>query len=247
MDNAPAMGELQTLARLHASVSSALGVVGSAIDWASRPKVVTTALDFPTLVYQWLVKQRNGVEVVIVESPDGLTVPVDALTAAIDDRTALVATSHVYFTTGAIQDVRAVADAAHAKGALCFIDAYQSVGQVPVDVQETRADFLCAGGLKWLLGGPGLVFLYVREDLVTGLQPTVTGWFAHERQFDFDPTRMEWHGDHSPCDPLHTLESPSQWVSVAPGRWRRQATEEVIWSAPWRQSPIPGQSLHCAA
>jgi kynureninase len=88
-----------------------------------------------------------------------------------------------------------VAAAAHAGGALCFIDAYQSVGQLPVDVGETGVDFLCSGGLKWLLGGPGIAFLYARGDLLPSLEPTVTGWFAHARPFDFDPTRLVLHDD----------------------------------------------------
>ncbi len=180
---------------LHASVSTATGVIGSVLDHRLRPKVVTTSLDFPTVAYQWLAKQPLGVELEIVESPDGVTVPVDRIAAAIDDRTALVATSHVYFTSGAIQDIAAVAEAAHAKGALCFIDAYQSVGQIPLSVHETGVDFLTSGGLKWLLGGPGITFLYVREDLHRRLEPTVTGWFAHARQFDFDPLVVEWVED----------------------------------------------------
>jgi len=156
---------------------------------------LTTALDFPTVAYQWLAKQPSGVEVVVVESPDGISVPVDAISSAVDDQTALVATSHVFFTTGAIQDIKAIAEVAHSKGALCLIDAYQSVGQLPIDVHETGVDFLCSGGLKWLLGGPGIVFLYVRDDLTRKLQPTTTGWFAHERQFDFDPRSITWHND----------------------------------------------------
>jgi selenocysteine lyase/cysteine desulfurase len=180
---------------LHASISTATAVLAGALDYTTRPKVVTTELDFPTVAYQWLAKRSAGVEVEVVESPDGVTVPVEALTRAIDERTALVATSHVFFTTGAIQDIRVVADAAHAKGALCFVDAYQSVGQLPFDVHETGVDFLCAGGLKWLLGGPGIVFLYVREELTRRFTPTVTGWFAHARQFEFDRRSIEWHED----------------------------------------------------
>ena len=180
---------------LHASVSTATAVLASTLDFAARPKVVTTELDFPTVAYQWLAKRPEGVEVVVVESPDGLSVPLDDLAAAVDDRTSLVATSHVFFTTGVIQDIRAVAEIAHAKGALCFVDAYQSVGQLPVDVHAAQIDFLCAGGLKWLLGGPGIVFLYVRKELAARLAPTVTGWFAHERQFDFDPRTLVWHED----------------------------------------------------
>lgn len=180
---------------LHASISTATAVLAGALDYTRRPKIVTTALDFPTVAYQWLARAASGVELMVVESPDGVSVPVERIADAIDDRTALVATSHVYFTTGAIQDIRTLADAAHAHGALCYIDAYQSVGQIPFDVHATGVDFLSAGGLKWLLGGPGIVFLYVRHDLIERFQPTVTGWFAHARQFDFDPSGIVWHDD----------------------------------------------------
>src|SRR5712691_9078799 len=177
------------------SVSVALSAVAEALDYGRRPKVVVTSLDFPTVAYQWLAKRARGVEVVTVESPDQVTVPVEAIARAVDERTALVATSHVYFTSGAIQDIRAVAEAAHARGALCLIDAYQSVGQVPVDVRAARVDFLVAGGLKWLLGGTGITFLYIREELARRLEPTTAGWFGHKQQFAFDPRRVEFHDD----------------------------------------------------
>ena len=114
---------------------------------------------------------------------------------ALDERTALVATSHVYFTSGAIQDIKAVADAARQCGALTVIDAYQAVGQVPVDVKAAGVDVLMAGGLKWLLGGPGIVFLYVREELAPRLAPAIAGWFGHRNQFAFDPHALELHDD----------------------------------------------------
>jgi kynureninase len=180
---------------LHASVSTATAVLASTLDYRRRPRVVTTELDFPTVAYQWLAKRPAGVEVEIVRSPDGLTVPPELIAQAVDERTALVATSHVFFTTGAIQDLHAVASAAHAKGAYCFIDAYQSAGQMPLDVHASGVDFLCSGGLKWLLGGPGITFLYARADLVRRLEPAVTGWFAHARQFDFEPRSLVWHDD----------------------------------------------------
>ncbi len=180
---------------LHASVSTALSVVASALDYSRRPRVVTTALDFPTLAYQWLAKRREGVEVEILESPDGITVPLEAFEKAVDDCTAVVATSHVYFTSGAIQDLRALAEIAHSRGALLLVDAYQSVGQIRLDVSEQGVDFLLGGGLKWLLGGPGIAFLYVRGDLMGELVPSVTGWFADRDQFRFDPRRLELHGD----------------------------------------------------
>lgn len=177
------------------SISVALSAVAESLDYTKRPKVVITALDFPTVAYQWLAKAGHGVELVVVESPDKISVPVDAIARAVDDRTALVVTSHVYFTTGAIQDITRVAAAAHAHGALCLIDAYQSVGQVPVDVQETGVDALVAGGLKWLLGGPGIVFLYVRQAVARQLEPRISGWFGQREQFAFDPRALTFHDD----------------------------------------------------
>src|SRR6266480_4576263 len=114
---------------------------------------------------------------------------------ALDERTALVVTSHVYFTSGAIQDITAVAEVAHRRGALTLVDAYQSVGQVPVDVRAAGVDFLTAGGLKWLLGGPGIVFLYAREEVTRRLAPQIAGWFGHKNQFAFDPRVLELHDD----------------------------------------------------
>src|SRR2546425_748193 len=177
------------------SVSVALSAVAEALDYPRRPKVVITSLDFPTVAYQWLAKRARGVELVVVESLDHVSVPVEAIARAVDERTALVATSHVYFTSGAIQDIRAVAHVAHARGALCLVDAYQSVGQVPCDVRAADVDFLTAGGLKWLLGGPGIVFLYVRDELARRLEPGIAGWFGHKHQFAFEPRSLERHDD----------------------------------------------------
>ena len=177
------------------SISVALSALAEAVDYRRRPKVIITSLDFPTVAYQWLAKAREGVDLVIVESPDRISVPVDAIARAIDDRTALVVTSHVYFTSGAIQDIKRVAAAAHAHGALCVIDAYQSVGQIPVDVRDSGVDALLAGGLKWLLGGPGIVFLYMREGVARRLEPAIAGWFGQRDQFAFDPRGLTFHDD----------------------------------------------------
>jgi kynureninase len=177
------------------SVSAAVAGVASALDYTKRPRVVVTSLDFPTVVYQWLARRPHGIEVVVVESPDQVSVPVEAIARAVDDRTALVATSHVYFTSGAIQDIAAVAEVAHRRGARCLVDAYQSVGQVPVDAPALGVDFLIAGGLKWLLGGTGIVFCYVRDGLAPTLTPTMAGWFGHRDQFAFAPRVLEFHDD----------------------------------------------------
>ena len=180
---------------LHPNVSTALTAVAESLDYHRRPKVVVTSLDFPTVAYQWLARAGDGIEVVIVESPDGITVPVEAIARAVDDRTALVATSHVFFTSGAIQDVRALADAAHRRGALLLVDGYQAAGQLPVDVRALDTDFYCSGGLKWLLGGTGVAFVYARPELWPTLTPRSSGWFAHREQFRFDPRSLELHED----------------------------------------------------
>jgi selenocysteine lyase/cysteine desulfurase len=177
------------------SVSVALSAVAEALDYRRRPRVVITSLDFPTVAYQWLAKRARGVELVVVESPDQVSVPVEAIARAVNDRTALVVTSHVYFTSGAIQDIKRVADTARQCGALTLVDAYQSVGQVPVDVKAAGVDFLTAGGLKWLLGGPGIVLLYVRDEVARRLAPGIAGWFGHRNQFAFDPHVLELHDD----------------------------------------------------
>jgi selenocysteine lyase/cysteine desulfurase len=177
------------------NVSSALGAISSALDFTGRTGVVTTALDFPTLTYHWLAKRRQGLEVTILPSPDGVLVPLEAFEAAVTDRTAVIATSRVYFTTGFVQDVAGLAELAHRRGALLLIDDYQATGQVPLDVRRTPVDVLITGGLKWLIGGPGIAYLYVRRELIQTLAPTVTGWFSHARQFDFDPHHLEYRDD----------------------------------------------------
>lgn len=180
---------------LHSNISTALAAVAESLDYRRRPRVVVTSLDFPTIAYQWLAKAGEGVEVEIVESPDGIHVPLERFERAVDDRTALVATSHVFFTSGAIQDVAALAGIAHRKGALLLVDGYQAAGQLPVDVRRLDPDFYCAGGLKWLLGGSGIAFLYVRPGLAGELEPRTTGWFAHREQFRFDPRELARHDD----------------------------------------------------
>lgn len=170
---------------LHPSATSALTAVAESLDYARRPKVVTTALDFPTVPYQWLVKP--GVELVVLESDDGIGVPLERFAAAIDDRTALVATTHVVFTSGMIQPVAEIAALARRHGAYCLVDGYQAAGQLPVDVAALDVDFYISGGLKWLLGGTGTAFLYARPELHAALAPRTTGWFSHRAQFDFDP------------------------------------------------------------
>lgn len=176
------------------STSVALSVVAESLEVTPRRnRVVTTELDFPTLVYQWSVKP--DVEVVVLPSEDGIGVPVERFREAVDERTLLVATSHVYFTTGYVQELQELADVAHGAGALCLIDGYQGAGQVPLDLGALNVDIYTWGPLKWLCGGPGLAYLYVRRELVPRLEPRITSWFATENQFDFDPTDFRYRPD----------------------------------------------------
>jgi kynureninase len=178
---------------LTASTSVALSSIASAIDYSRRPRVVIADLDFPTLAYQWMV--RPDVEVVRVPSDNGATIDPARFAEFVDERTAIVATSHVYYTTGAIQDLRALADIAHRNGALFLVDAYQSAGQVPIDVRAADVDVLVTGPLKWLLGGPGLAYLYVRDEWIRQLTPTIAGWFGARDQFAFDIEHFEFRDD----------------------------------------------------
>ena len=198
---------------LASNVSGALAVIASALDplhrgdpttlgrlrdagigtgSGARTRVITTALDFPTVGHQWLAREPLGVEVVVVPSPDGVTVPTEAIAAEIDERTALVATAHVYFTTGAMADLESLAGTCHERGALLLVDAYQATGIVPTDVAATGIDVYVSGTLKWLFGGSGTAFAWVRPALHEALRPTTTGWFSSAHQFDFAVDALEF-------------------------------------------------------
>ena len=175
------------------SVSVALSSVASALDYRSRPRIVLSELDFPTVAYQWAMKP--GIQRAIVPSSDGVSVAEDAFEAAVDDETAAIVTSHVFYTSGAVQDIARIATSAHRHGALAVIDAYQATGQLPTDVHAAGVDVLISGGLKWLLGGTGIALMYVRRDRIRELEPSITGWFGNRHQFDFDPQSFEFWAD----------------------------------------------------
>ncbi len=177
------------------SVSVALSSIASALDYSKRNNVVMADMDFPTLAYQWLVKQRIGVECRFVESPDRIYTPPELFEREVDDKTALVATSRVFYTSGYIQDIRSVADIAHKHGAYMLVDDYQGTGQIPINVNAMDVDFLVTGTLKWLMGGPGLAFVYIREGLISQLQPTTAGWFGHSEQFHFKTREFDFRPD----------------------------------------------------
>jgi len=170
------------------NVSIAQAQVLSSLDYSGpRDTIVMTALDFPSVRYVYdALATRLGARVVVVPSDDGLGIDEERLIEAIDERTRLVAISHVLFRSAYIMDVARIAAHAHAMGALVSLDAYHSVGVIPVDVGALGADFLTGGVLKWLCGGPGGCFLWVRPDVGATVAPAVTGWQAHRHPFAFD-------------------------------------------------------------
>ena len=188
------VGGIAKTTSLHVNVTTTQAVVASCFDFSGpRRKVVVTDKQFPSVLYFWQAQRRRGAEIEIVRSEeDPLRVPTEKLLDAIDDKTLLVPISHVLFRSGYVQDVEAIVEKAHKVGAHVILDCYQSAGVLPVRLSNWNVDFAVGGMLKWLCGGPGLAWLYVRPDLHEKLQPTLTGWFAHRSPFDFAVGEMEF-------------------------------------------------------
>ncbi|HEX6819130.1 MAG TPA: aminotransferase class V-fold PLP-dependent enzyme [Ktedonobacterales bacterium] len=189
------IGAKATEIALAPNVSSGLSELSTALELGKRNKVVLNDMDFPTLAYQWLAKERIGTDAVFAHSSDHMTLSADAYVPLVDDRTGLVATSRVFFLSGYVQDIPSIADTAHRHGAFLLVDDYQGTGQIPLDVHHDGIDFLVSGTLKWLMGGPGVAFIYAREELIPKLKPTVTGWWASRDQFEFKTTEFEYRPD----------------------------------------------------
>jgi kynureninase len=171
----------------HQNVTTCQAVVASCFDFSgTRNKVVYSDLNFPSVMYFWEAQRQYGARVQMVKTDDGITVPTQRLLDAIDEQTLLVPISHVVFRSAYINDAQAVIEKAHKVGAHVVLDTYQSLGTVPVDVTALNVDFACGGVLKWLCGGPGVAYLYVRPDLGKKLEPKLTGWFAHQDSMAFE-------------------------------------------------------------
>lgn len=181
---------------MHPNVSVCQSLIASCFDWrGARNKIVSEGLNFPSNLYIHRRLESLGARVVTVPSNDGFTVPLDNLLAAIDRETLLVSVSHVIFKSAFIQDLRAITERAHEMGALVVADVYQSAGTVPLNVRELGVDFATGGSVKWLCGGPGAGYLYVRRELWPSLEPRLTGWMAHRNPFDFDGGPMQFADD----------------------------------------------------
>ncbi len=174
------------------SVSVATASVASSLDFqGNRCRVVASGAEFPTVGHVWKAHERYGAEIDWVPIRKERLFPGD-YSEFIDDRTAIVSATHAWYQNGSLQDIGEIARQAHDNGALIYVDAYQSAGVVPIDVKEMNVDFLAAGALKYLLGIPGIAFLYVKRELANTLHPALTGWFGRENPFSFDEKRLDW-------------------------------------------------------
>lgn len=181
---------------MHQNVSICQSIVMSCFDWnTSRNKLVTDGLNFSSNEYIYYGLERQGARVCRVPSPDGITLPLELMLDAIDRDTQLVSVSHVAFRSSFVQDVAAIARRAHEMGARVIADLYQSAGVMPVDVRALNVDFATGGSVKWLCGGPGAGYLYVRPDLRSQLRPAATGWMAHRHPFEFAPGPIDFAAD----------------------------------------------------
>jgi selenocysteine lyase/cysteine desulfurase len=174
------------------SVSQATSSLASALDFrGGRRKVAVTEGEFPTVGQVWLAQQQRGAECAWIPVRDGV-IPLEGYRDVLDEETLLVSACHGYYQSGFKQDLAQVVSMAREVGALVYVDAYQTLGSCAVDVKALDLDFLASGNLKFLMGIPGIAFLYVKPSLAEGLEPRVTGWFGREDPFSFQVRDLSW-------------------------------------------------------
>jgi selenocysteine lyase/cysteine desulfurase len=196
------------------SLSAGLSAVATGLRYARRSKVVLTDWEFPTVGQIWHAQESRGARVVHVRAEADGSIPLERFEQAIDEETAIVSITHVCYRNGAMVDVPKIVALAHERGALVLLDAYQTVGSLPIDVRDLDVDFLAAGTLKYLLGSAGLAFLYARRGVAERIWPTATGWFADRDVFEMD------HTDYSPAGDARRFQSgtppiPSIYAGIA--------------------------------
>jgi kynureninase len=193
---APLIGAGRGEISLHQNVTLIQAVISSCFDFRGpRNKVVMTDLEFPSIQYFYHEQRRNGARIELVPSNDSVRFDLDKFLAAIDQNTLLVPISQVLFRSAYIVDAGAIIEKAQRVGAHVILDLFQATGTIPVDVRGLGADFACGGVLKWLCGGPGVGYLYVREDLRAKLKPAIAGWIAHRRPFAFETGAIDARED----------------------------------------------------
>jgi len=200
---------------LGANVSVLQAALASCIAFTpQRNEIVYEALQFPSLTYVWSEWQRFGAQPRIVPSDDGRTIPTERIIGAITERTAIAVLSHAYYVSGAVADVRAIQAHCRKTGTLLCVDAYQTTGVYPYDVVEWDLDMVTGGSHKWLCGGPGCAWIYIKPELMERFEPAVTGWMAHARPFAFEPAPMSWAssmyrwGNGTPTIPGYVVAKP---------------------------------------
>jgi kynureninase len=206
------------------NVSILQAAIGSCIDFSGdRNEVVYESLQFPSLTYVWREWERYGAVNRIVDSDDGRTIPTERIVEAITEKTALAVLSHAYYVSGALADVRAIQAHCRQVGALLCVDAYQTTGIYPYDVTEWDLDIVTGGSHKWLCGGPGCGWIYVKPSLTRELRPALTGWMAHERPFAFEPSPIVYaesmyrFGHGTPTIPGYVAAAPGHEMIRAIG------------------------------
>ncbi|GAC1637088.1 MAG: aminotransferase class V-fold PLP-dependent enzyme [Candidatus Acidiferrum sp.] len=193
---APLIGARAGEISLHQNVTQTQAVIASCFDFRGpRNKVVMTELEFPSIQYFYHEQRRFGARVELVPTADPVRFDLEAFLAAIDETTLLVPISLVLFRSAFIVNAKAIVEKAHKVGAQVILDVFQATGTIPFDVRELGVDFAVGGVLKWLCGGPGVAYLYVREDLRTELKPALTGWIAHQRPFGFETGAIDRRDD----------------------------------------------------
>jgi len=193
---APLIGAGPGEISLHQNVTLIQAVISSCFDFRGpRNKVVMTDLEFPSIQYFYHEQRRNGARIELVPSGDPVRFDLGKFLDAIDETTLLVPISQVLFRSAYIVDARAIIEKAHRVGAHVILDLFQAAGTIPLDVRDLGVDFACGGVLKWLSGGPGVGYLYVREDLRPRLQPAIAGWLAHQRPFAFETGAIDARED----------------------------------------------------
>lgn len=181
---------------MHQNVTLTQAIISSCFEFSSRRnKVVLFDLEFPSTIYFYMEQRRQGARVEVLKSEDGLHAPLEKILAAIDETTLLVPMSLVLFRSATIVDAKAIIERAHQVGAYVILDCFQAAGTVPFSVRELETDFAVGGVLKWLCGGPGVAYLYVRPYLRTRLAPKLTGWLSHKRPFQFEAATLDARED----------------------------------------------------
>jgi kynureninase len=200
---------------MHQNVSVIQALVASCLDFSGqRNKVVYTDQEFPSNMYVWEGMRSRGARIEVVPS-DGVEVDLQRLLEAIDETTLIVPLSLVCYKTNFLIDAKAVCKRAHEVGALVLLDAYQALGTVPVDVRAIGADMVCGGSVKWLCGGPGAAYLYVRPELLPKLEPRITGWAAHAEPFAFETGPQRYAPDIRRM--LHGTPSVASFLAATAG------------------------------